>query len=188
MNVAFWRKYHRWISLPGTLFLLFASITGVLVATNEFFGADEAKREALRKVISPVTTQASSQVWSGPLTKAFATVLAQAPGAPIDKVEIEFKGDQPTITFFTGKPTGGEDKRYIVQAMTGELLGVESYVDKPFLTRVHSGEAFGDGGLVVAMFWGLTLVWMTVSGFLVYWHMHQRMDRRHTTGWRRYFW
>ena len=31
----------------------------------------------------------------------------------------------------------------------------DAYADKPFLNRLHSGEAFGDGGLVVAMFWAL---------------------------------
>ncbi|MBV6522051.1 MAG: hypothetical protein MNPFHGCM_02195 [Gemmatimonadaceae bacterium] len=188
MNIAFLRRWHRWISLPAALFLLFAGVTGVSVAINEFFGAEEIKREALRKVISPVTTSSSSQVWSGPIEKAFSTVRATAPNAPVDKVTIEFKGDQPTVTLFTGKPTGGEDKRYEVQAMTGELLKVDAYVDKPLLTRVHSGEAFGDGGLVVAMFWGLALALMTASGFWMYWHMHQRMDRRQMKGLRRYFW
>src|SRR5512147_102222 len=153
MNVPFWRKWHRWIGLPAALFLVFVAVTGVIVAFNEFFGEEEEKREALREVISPVTTQSSNQVYTEPLAKAFATVAAKAPAAPIDKITIEFKGDQPTVTFFTGKPTGGEDKRFVVQAMTGQLLKVDAYVDKPFLTRLHSGEAFGDGGLVVAMFW-----------------------------------
>ncbi len=86
------------------------------------------------------------------MDKALKTVRGKAPGTPIDKITIEFKGDQPTVTVFTGRPTGGEDKRFVVQAMTGELLRVDAYVDKPFLTRLHSGEAFGDGGLVMAMF------------------------------------
>ena len=188
MSVVFFRKWHRWISVPAALFLLFASITGMIVAFTEFFGADEAKREALREVISPVTTKSSAQVWSGPLTKAFAMLQSKAPDAPVDKITIEFKGDQPTVTVFTGKPAGGEDKRYVVQAMTGALLSVDDYVDKPMLTRLHSGELFGDGGLVLAMFWGLALALLTVSGFFMYWHMHKRMDRRHITGLRRFFW
>jgi uncharacterized iron-regulated membrane protein len=188
MNVLFFRKWHRWISVPAALFLLFAATTGIIVAFTEFFGEAETKREALREVISPVTTASSSQVWSGPLAKAFATVQAKAPSAPIDKITVEFKGNQPTVTVYTGKRTGGEDKRYVVQAMTGELLKVDAYVDKPFLTRLHSGEWFGDGGLVMAMFWGLALALMTLSGFLMYWHQHQRMERRHIKGLRRFFW
>ncbi|MEP7344681.1 MAG: hypothetical protein ABI877_05425, partial [Gemmatimonadaceae bacterium] len=74
MNVVFLRRWHRWISLPAALFLLFAATTGMIVAFTEFFGEEETKREALREVVSPVTTESSSQVWSGPLEKAFATV------------------------------------------------------------------------------------------------------------------
>jgi len=46
-----------------------------------------------------------------PLTKAFATASSTVGPAPVDKVEIQFKGDQPTVTVFTGKPAGGEDWR-----------------------------------------------------------------------------
>ena len=42
MNQAFWRKWHRWIGFPAALFLLFASVTGIILACYEFFGADEA--------------------------------------------------------------------------------------------------------------------------------------------------
>ena len=63
------------------------------------------------------------------------------------------------------------------------LLSTEAYTDKPLLYRLHSGEAFGDGGLVVAMFWALALLVLTVSGVLIFW----RMRRRNVTGWRRYF-
>lgn len=188
MNVAFLRKWHRWIGLPASLFLLFASVTGVLVAFNEFFGADEAKREALRTVVSGVTTSSTTDVWSPAVVRALATVAAAAPGAPLDKFTVELKGDPATVTVFTGKPTGGEDKRFVVNAATGALISTDAYVDKPFLTRLHSGEWFGDGGLVAAMFWGLSLALMSLSGFFVYWHMHRRMEQRDVKGLRRYFW
>ena len=56
-----------------------------------------------------------------------------------------------------GKPTGGEDKKLIYNAQTGDFLREERYEDKPFLVRLHSGEAFGDWGLVLGMGWGLAL-------------------------------
>ena len=42
----------------------------------------------------------------------------------------------------------------------------------------------GDGGLVVAMFWGVALALLSLSGFLVY----TQMWRRTRTGFRRFFW
>ena len=97
---------------------------------------------------------------------------------------MQFKGNQPTITIFTGKPTGGEDRRFVVDAASGRVTEVASYADKPLIHRIHSGEAFGDGGLVGAMFWGIALTFLSVSGFLVY----AQMWRGTRTGVRKYFW
>jgi len=57
------------------------------------------------------------------------------------------------------------------------LVKVDAYVDKPFLNRLHSGEAFGDGGLVVAMLWALTLVVITASGLVIYFMMRPKRRR-----------
>ena len=185
MNQTFWRKWHRWIGFPAALFLLFASITGIILACTEFFGTDEALREHNRTLVSPVTVQSPVAQWSEPLAKAFAAAAAKAGGAPVDSVTIAFKGEQPTVTIYTGKPTGGEDRKFVFDAKTGALLREETYADKSFLLRLHSGEAFGDGGLVVAMFWALALAIMGVTGLLIYWSMR---GKRELTGIKRIFW
>ena len=184
MDVGFWRRWHRWIGFPAALFLLFAAITGFLVAGTEFFGEEEAQREATRDLVSQVTASSPSDAWSAGVSRAVAAVRASAGDVPIDKIEVQLKGDQPTVTVFTGKPKGGEDKKFVVSARTGTVLKVEAYVDKPFLYRLHSGEAFGDGGLVVAMFWALSLVVLTVSGLIIYFLMR----RRNLSGIQRVFW
>ncbi len=182
MTPAFWRRWHRWIGFPAALFLLFASVTGLLLAITEFFGDEEALREATRGTVSPFTVAAPALV-SDPVTRALAAVAAQAAGAPVDKVEIQLKGGEPTVAVYTGNRTGGEDKKYVVSVKTGTILRTEEYVDKPFLIRLHSGEFFGDGGLVGAMFWALSLIALTISGIAIFW----RMRRKDVTGWRRYF-
>lgn len=179
----FWRRWHRWIGFPAAVFLIWAGATGIIVAFTEFFGEDEALREATRHLVSPVTTSSAPNVWQEPLARAVTTVAGASNNAPIDKIELQFKGDAPTITIFTGKPAGGEDRKFVVNAKTGALVKTEDYADKPFVWRLHSGEAFGDGGLVVAMFWGLALVLMSISGLFIFW----RMRRRDVTGWRKYF-
>ena len=185
---AFWRKWHRWLGVPAALFLLFAAVTGTLVAGTEFFGEAEAEREALRTAVSPVTVRAPETAWSEPVARALATAGTRVGDAPLDQVTIAFKGDHPTVTVYTGKPGGGEDQKLVLDARTGALLRAEAYVDKPFLYRLHSGEAFGDGGLVVSMLWGLSLALLTLSGLVIYWRMYGRMRRRGTTGIRRVFW
>ena len=184
MNLAFWRKWHRWIAFPASIFLLWAGSTGVIVAFTEFFGEEEALREATRDQVSPVTVNSPQAMWADPVARAIATTAARSAGAPIDKIEIQFKGPRPTVTLFTGKPTGGEDRKLVVDATTGLLVADETYADKPFLYRLHSGEAFGDGGLVVAMFWGLTLVILTLTGLIIY----LKMRRPGLVGIRKVFW
>ena len=184
MNGPFWRKWHRWIGFPAVLFLLFAATTGILVAGTEFFGEEEALREATRDLVSPITLASPSESWSEPLRRALATASSRVGNAPVDKITMEFKGDHSHVTIFTGKPTGGEDKKVVVDAHTGALVAVEAYADKPFLYRLHSGEAFGDGGLVLAMVWGLTLIVLTITGLIIY----LQMRRRGLTGIRRVFW
>lgn len=154
----------------------------MFLAGTEFFGEDEALREATRDLVSPVTLAMPARVTTS-VEKAMATVASQAPGAPVDRIEIRLKGDEPMVAIYTGKPGGGEDRKFVVNANSGALLRTEGYVDKPFINRLHSGEVFGDGGLVVAMFWALALMALTISGFAIYW----RMRRTDLTGWRRYF-
>jgi uncharacterized iron-regulated membrane protein len=174
VTLMFWRKWHRWIAFPATLFLLFASCTGAILAFTEFFGADEALREATRDLVSPVTLSSPATDWADPLARAMATVAATAGGAPIDKITMQFKENEPTVTIFTGKPAGGEDRQFVVNARTGALVRIEAYVDKPFLNRLHSGEAFGDGGLVFAMLWAVALFVLSITGLIIYLKLRPR--------------
>jgi uncharacterized iron-regulated membrane protein len=185
LDAQFWRKWHRWVGFPAAIFLLFAATTGFLVACTEFFGEEERLREATRDLVSPVNVASPATAYIDPTSRAIATAATIAQGAPIDKIHLQFKGATPTVTVFTGKPAGGEDRKLVFNAETGALISNESYADKPFLHRLHSGEAFGDGGLVAAMFWALALVILTISGFIVYLTMR---GKRELTGIRKFFW
>jgi uncharacterized iron-regulated membrane protein len=185
MRARFWRKWHRWIGFPAAIFLIFAAVTGVLVAVTEFFGEEERLREATRNLVSPLTLASAVALWSGPIARAIASTAQISPGAPIDKFIVQFKGPSPTVTIFTGKPTGGEDRKLVFNAASGALISNETSADKPFLYRLHSGEAFGDGGLVVAMFWGTALAVLGTTGLIIYWTMR---GHRHLSGVKRIFW
>ena len=158
---------------PAAAFLLFAFVTGVLVAMTEFFGEAEALREATRGLISPVHLADDGAAVSATLLRALATANGTASRAPVDKIVMQFKGDRPTVEVYTGHRQGGEDRRLIFDAKTGALVAQEAYVDKPLIHRVHSGEAFGDGGLVFAMFWGVALAVLTLTGIWIYWLMRR---------------
>lgn len=189
MNMKFLRHWHRWVSWLAAIFLLWAAVTGVMVAAQEFWGADEAERERLRATESAVKLDASDWTPGAVLQIAMATAQAHSPGAPVDRIELKLKGDAPEVSVFLGKPAGGEDRMLRIDGHTGALIAEESYADKPFLYRLHSGEAFGDGGLVVAMLWGVALVIISITGGLMYIHMYRKHQVAQTpSGMRKFFW
>ena len=64
------------------------------------------------------------------------------------------------------------------------MLRTDTYVEKPVLHRIDSGEFFGDRGLVFAMFGGSALAFLGVSGLVIY----LAMRRRNPTGMQKMFW
>jgi uncharacterized iron-regulated membrane protein len=163
-----WRKWHRWIGFAAFPFLLFAATTGILAGIAEMTSEDEEAREAARERVSEVRLPAPPASVGDPVARALQNAAERNGGAPVDKVLVDFKSDPPTVTIYLGKPTGGEDKKLIYNARTGDFLREEPYVDKPFLTRVHSGEAFGDWGLVFGTVWGLALIALLLTGIVIY--------------------
>jgi uncharacterized iron-regulated membrane protein len=177
-----WRKWHRWIGFTAAPFLLFAAATGIAAGVAEMTSPDEEAREAARDRVSEVRLPASPAAVSDPVARALAN--AKSDGAPMDKVTIDFKADPPTVTLYLGKPTGREDRKLVFDARTGDLLREEGYEDKPFLTRLHSGEAFGDWGLVFGTAWGAALVALLGTGLVIY----PAMRKRGRSGIGRLFW
>ena len=184
MSQVGWRKWHRWIGFAAAPFLLFAALTGIVAGIAEMTSEDEEAREKARERVSDVKLPAPPSAVGDPVAKALADAATRAPGAPVDKVTIDFKPDPPTVTLYLGRPTGGEDKKLLYDARTGAFLREQPYADKPFLTRLHSGEAFGDWGLVLGTAWGLALVTLLVSGLVIYLAM-RKPDRK---GLGRLFW
>ena len=179
------RKIHRWLGVPAAIFLLLASFTGVWLECVRFFGAEETERERIRDLTSTVTAQSVGAEFGASFDKARAAAAARAGAQPLDKMVWQLKGDAPTITFFFGPQGQQAGRRIAVHARTGEVLGVEDYVEDSFILRLHSGEAFGDGGMVLGMFWGLSLFVLTITGIVIYFRMKPRTPR---TGIRKVFW
>lgn len=179
-----WRSWHRWVGWLAALFLMWIAGTGFCLAGTEFFGEAEAERERLRDTTSAVTTAAAATEFSGPVERAIAAANRLAPGAPIDRVEVRYKADPARVVVYLGRPGGGEDRSLVFAAATGELIEQADYTDKSFLHRLHSMEAFGDGGLGVGMASALALLFVTISGVVIYLQMRRPGSR----GWRRLFW
>ena len=175
------RKWHRWIGLPAGIFLLLTAFTGVWLECERFFGEEEALREKVRDLASKHSAKAPAFAIEEKLSAARAAVAAKFPDAPLDKIQLQLKGDAPSATFFLGSKDG---RKVVVNLLTSAITKEDSYEEDSFILRLHSGEALGDGGMVVYMFVGVALFAMIVTGFIIYW----KMKPKNSTGLRRIFW
>ena len=179
------RKIHRWLGVPAAIFLLLASFTGVWLECVKFFGADESERERIRDLVSPVTAQNVGAEFDTTFEKVRAAAAARAGDQPLDRIVWQLKGDAPAVTFFFSPHGQQVGRRITVQARTGEFLREEDYGEDSLILRLHSGEAFGDGGMVLGMIWGVLLFALTGTGIVIYFKMKPRKAR---TGLRKVFW
>ena len=179
------RKLHRWLGLPAALFLVLTSITGVWLECVKFFGAEEAERERIRDMVSPVTAATMGTEFGGDFEKVRVAAAARAGNQPLDKLVWQLKGDAPAVTFYFGPQGQQAGRRIVVNARTAEVLREEGYDEDSFILKLHSGEALGDGGMVLGMFWGAALLLLTVSGMIIYYKMKPRKPQ---TGLRKVFW
>src|SRR5437764_878196 len=164
------RKWHRWIALPAALLLLSVGITGVILQFQQFFGAEEAEREKLATVTSSYTLDTPSSDLAAKLERARVSVRAKVPDARLEAVEMQLKGDHPTVTLHV---VGTNPRKFVVNANTGAIETDERDERESFILRLHTGEVFGDGGVVLGMFWGTALVVLVITGAILYWQMYR---------------
>ena len=167
---ALWRKLHRWFGAGAALFLLIVSGTGIALQWQSVFGDEEAEKERLAEQTSAFLLTTPLDTMSAQLAAAQAAVRVEAGSAPLDRVLWQLKGDHPTLTFFIG---GQPARRFVVNARTGVIERRLSGDEESWILRLHSGEIIGDGGKVLGLFWGSALLFLTVSGVVIYWQMRR---------------
>ena len=121
------------------------------------------------------------------MERARTALLLRFGNRPVDSVDWQIKGADPFFTFHLG---GTEPLRVEVNAANGRITNVESD-EEDFFVRLHSGEILGDGGKFLGLAWGLGLVFMVVTGFVIYLQIYrarQRKERTRGKGIGRWFW
>lgn len=181
------RKIHRWLSIIAIVFFLSVSITGVVLQYQAIFGEEEIAHEAMAAVQSRVTTAQPFMIDTAAFGKARSAVAARYGNVPVASVDWQIKGATPAFTFHLD---GAEPIKVSVAISTGTIISAQPD-GEDWIKRLHTGEIIGDGGKVLGLLWGLALVAMSVTGFIVYLKMvkaRQTGSKGKASGWRRYFW
>lgn len=180
------RKLHRWLGFLAAILFLYVAATGVILQFQQLFGAEEAQKEALAQLTSPVSLSKPIGCNSA-LDRARVAVLRRFGNRSIDSIDWQLKGPEQFFVFHLG---GGEPLRVQVNAAQARIAKVESG-EEDFFVRLHSGEIVGDGGKVLGLGWGLGLIVMVVTGFVVYLQLYRARRKKAGTrgkGFGRWFW
>ena len=169
------RNFHRWISLPAFVFLLLVAVTGVILQFTAFFGSDEADKERLAAVTSKQLASAPVAGLQEQSDRALAAVKASiGADVAVDAMEVQLKDEPRKIIVWTASGGGAKKAdplKVTVNAETGAVVKTESGERESFILRLHTGEVFGDGGVVLGMIWGTALVALTLTGGWMYYRM-----------------
>ena len=149
--------------------------TGVVLQIQQFFGADEAEQERLATIMSTQLASAPVAGWQQQIDRALVAVkVSVGADVPIDSVEVQLKDTPRKCIVWTASGGGAkkdEPLKVTVNAESGAVLKTESGERESFILRVHTGEVFGDAGVVLGIIWGTALVVLTITGAWVYYRM-----------------
>jgi uncharacterized iron-regulated membrane protein len=163
------RQLHRWTSLPLFVFLLLVLVTGVYLQIEEVAGlTGEAAKPA------PSAAVSSAPLTPEQISVQLDTALAKARSAEPDfvptRIELTVEPGQQA-TRFAVQPRGGPFVE--VDHTTGQVkaeINPEMPLHVIFI-RLHTGAMMGPAGILIVFASSLVLLFLAVSGGVLYWQM-----------------
>jgi len=189
-----WRSLHRAISLVCVVFLAVATFSGGWLASESLYRSfDVAAQSAHPRAPTPVVPLAD-----GALPEMLGATLKalhdQAPGAPVVVLRLRNYGGYRQGVVVTG---GETSHQLVFNAATGARMTETEpgypRVHFPFgwqahqwAKSVHRGDIIGMPGRWMDLIAGFALLYLTVSGAVMYWQMWQKRSSsgRHQLVWK----
>ena len=192
-----WRSLHRWVSIVAALFLMVVSVTGALLSIDSLslfiYRLVEPPEKLVRGLFpTGMTHDESSPLQDVDLPLMLNTTLAAYHaangGAPIKVLRLRYFAGMPQ-----GAIVGGADTRqFVFNAFTGRRVSMTEpgypYTGFPFgweehelVKKIHRGDALGVPGRILDLFAGLSLLFLSLSGLVMYlslWNARRRTGRK----------
>lgn len=182
------RQAHRWGSTAAGAFLLVIAATGVALQVEELTESGERRGPPAQSAAAVI--EAPETVISSALTR----LRAAEPGARITSVAIGGAGDAHHVIV----TLAGEDEARAINVETSEVTESERSAPKNppsgpstefnvmrTIKQIHTGEIAGPFGVVLGLAFGLTLLFLSVSGL---WMWVQMLSARAKLGRAGWFW
>jgi uncharacterized iron-regulated membrane protein len=162
------RKLHRWTSLPLIAFLLLVLVTGVYLQVEEVAGLI-AEEPTPASSVAPAKPLSSEQI-AAQLETALAKAREAEPDFVPKRIELTVEPGQQA-TRFAIQPRGGPFVE--VDHATGKVKA-EMNPEMPLhviFIRLHTGAIMGPAGILIMFASSLVLLFLAVSGGVLYWQM-----------------
>ena len=199
----FWRSFHRHVSLLASLFLFIVALTGTEITFETLYRqVYELKHPALMPSGQTEFVDGREGDKSSPLTDAelppmwrmvTASYKAAMPGVPMRAVRLRYFAGIPQGVVITGSD---EADQLVFNAKTGQEMGQSEPGYPPtgfpfgwhihqLAKNVHRGDLIGMPGRAMSLMTGLSLIYLSISGIVMYWEMWKK---RRETGRHGLFW
>jgi uncharacterized iron-regulated membrane protein len=199
-----WRSTHRAVSIVAAVFLLAVSISGTLLSLDTFalgiYGMTHAKAGRYSRFPVGMIGDLSSPLPEAKLPAMLSTALSAfktAKGAtPIKVLRLRFYSGMPQGLIISGGDRAGDTRQIVFNAQTGRRVSMSEpsypyqgfpfgWQEHEFMKQIHRGDALGIPGRLMDVFAGLSLVYLSASGLILYAGL---LRRRWRGGRKQMFW
>lgn len=166
------RQYHRWISLPLILVLALAIVTGIALQFEELDHIGGESRPA-----ATISSLPDDAVLLAQLKQALVAARQADPNFAAQRIELNYAEDKPVAKFVI-TPRGGASVEVDLATGTARAKAAPPVSFHGLMIRLHTGQYFGATGIILVMAAGLALLFLCVSGGILYFQMwRNRRDR-----------
>ena len=189
-----WRSLHRGVSILAAVFLLVISLSGTMLAIDvlELGGYRATHKNAGKYVQFPVGVigDFSSPLPDSKLPVMLQTTLSAGRGikgaSPIKAIRLRYFAGIPQGVLIAGN--GNDTQQLVFNADTGKRMNITEpeypkthyylgWQEHEAMKKIHRGDAFGVSGRIMDLFAGLSLIYLCISGGVMYANLWWRRRR-----------
>ncbi len=210
LNRVFWsaggwfRSTHRAVAIVAAVFLLVVSISGTLLSLDTFvlgiYGMTHTDAGRYSRFPIGMIGDLSSPIPDEKLQSMLGTTLSAFKSAkgdlPIKVLRLRYYSGMPQGLIISGGDRADDTKQVVFNAETGQRASMTEnsypyqgfpfgWEEHEFMKQIHRGDALGIPGRLMDVFAGLSLVFLSASGLIMYADL---LRRRWRGGRKQIFW
>lgn len=182
-----WRSLHRWVSVGAALFILVVSLSGTWLAVESlglglYFSSHGPPPSGQHKLPAPLPEAQLPAM----LTTTLQANRSLRPDQPLKIVRLRMYGGMPQGVVISG--LGDDTQQLVFNAMTGQRVSETEpgYPETGFpfgwqahqiAKQIHRGDYIGLSGRWMDLIAGISIVFLSLSGAVMYLDMWSRRRR-----------